>query len=393
MKLKTQDFYGTFFLKDSIPSVYEKIAYSYKKDIFHSSKNTSKTESNTLAYFNKLFPQYLTPSEINSDEYHIKKIEQSNLDGFGILINDDEKDIESFMLKNFKSSTRSPIKRRLKRLESCFSIDYKFFFGEQISEIEYDAIMDTLKEMLLRRFAQKDDINEVIEKWQHYKTHTHAQVIAKEASIYVIYANNNIVAISLNYHIKDILVGHIISYDIDYSKFSLGNTMVYKLLDWCIKNNYSILDMGNGEMEYKTIWCNYSYHYDYHFIYKKNALKAYLLAHKEVVKINIKNSLKRLKIIDFYRNIKSSVFGKNVPKATTNTIYTIEKINPNDFNLENLKKVNISEDTYSDLKKTIYDFLFLSKEHKSDIEIFEHENKDIVFIKGKNNIIKINKDN
>ena len=390
MKLTVQDFYNTFFTKNSISSVYNKINYSHNNDIFYQVDQKNNFKHNGLVYFTKLFPKYLNVQTIDATNYSINKVPQNNLDGFGILIKDEE-NIESYMLNNFKSSTRSPIKRRLKRLESCFSIHHKFYYGETIEQREYDKIMNALKNMLTRRFAQKQDINEALAKWENYNKNTKSQVLAKEASIYTMYANNDIIAVSLNYHIEGVFIGHILTYDIDYSKFSLGNTMIYKLLDWCIQNNYSILDMGNGEMEYKNVWCNFTYNYEYHFIYKKKSINAFIIAYFQKLKVGFKNLMKSLKLVDLFRSIKASLLGKNVPKISASTIYNIEKVSKENINHQELRKVTYAESKTFGIKKTICDFLFLSKEHINDIEIYSSNNYFIV--EGKKNIIKVNTDN
>ncbi len=392
MRLTVQDFYNTFFKKSSIPSVYNKVVYSQNNATFYETEEENSFEYESLVYFIKLFPNYLNVKTIDASNYIINKAPQNNLDGFGILIKDEES-IESYMLNNFKSTTRSPIKRRLKRLESCFSIHHKFYYGETVEQKEYDKIMEALKHMLTRRFAQKKDINEALTKWENYNKNTKAQVLAKEASIYIMYANEDIIAVSLNYHIKDILIGHILTYDIDYSKFSLGNTMIYKLLDWCIQNNYSILDMGNGEMEYKNVWCNFKYNYEYHFIYKKKSINAFITAHFQKLKISFKNVMKSLKLVDTFRKIKTSVLGKNIPIVTNPVAaYTVEKISKENINKQELSKIKYADCAAFGIKKTICDFLFLSKEHFNDIKIYS-SNSNYFIVEGKNNIIRVNTDN
>ena len=264
--LKKEDFYNTFFQKDRISSLFTKILFKYDNSLFYSSKHKSVINDFKVNFIS-LFPQYLTPEVSICANQKVKRLNQENLFGFGILL-DGVSDIDSYLNNNFKSSTRGPIKRKLKRLESCFNIQSKIFYGK-ITETEYNTIMSSLKNMLTNRFIQKNDSNEAFGKWENYLNTTLPLIKNKEASLFVMYSNEDIIGVSLNYHKNSILIGHIIAYNIDYSKFGLGNTIVYKLIDWSIKNGYSILDMGNGALDYKRIWSNFSYNYEYYIVYNK----------------------------------------------------------------------------------------------------------------------------
>jgi hypothetical protein len=362
--LKKEDFYNSYFQKDKTFEYYSKIDYIHNNKIFY---NKASTTNKQKAYAISLFPNYFHPELLNNS-YNIKKTVQKNLNGYAILTNEYNNIIE-YLQNNIKSKTREPILRRIKRLESCFNIEYKLFHGN-ISKELYDTALSKLKEMLLSRFAQKKDSTEVLDKWEHYEKTTFEAVKNKTASLFMIYANNEIIGISINYHIKDIFIGHIFCYDINFSKFSLGNTMVYKLLEWCFEKKYSMLDMGNGDLEYKQIWCNLTYNYEYHFIYKKKSIPGFILAHSEILKIKIKNTLKHYKIDKVYAYIKKALKGTTIPDANLPFNYTIEPFNLESINLSGTTKIDFSKSPHLHMKKPINDFLYTEQEHIDNLEVF-----------------------
>lgn len=382
--LKKEDFYNTFFQKDKISPVFSKISYKYNNALFFSSKNLET--SNTKVNFISLFPQYLYPEIFKNKALKTKKIQQERLDGFGILI-DGVKDVDSYLANNFKSKTRGPITRKIKRLEVCFTIRTKMFYGN-ITDAEYSFIMTKLKAMIERRFIQRNNSNEALGKWDSYLKNTLVQIKNKEASLFVLYANEDIVGISLNYHIGKVFIGHIIAYDIDYSKFGLGNTIVCKLLQWSIDNGYSIFDMGNGALDYKRIWSNFTYNYDYYVIYQPSLISLGV-AQLQILKIKFKNILKKLYVVDRYRKLKSSILNKNKLAIPPLKLPKLETIQTDAFNKLNLVKIQHNDILDKIIKKTIIDFTFAQQEPINDIEVFKENEQGSFIIKGKKSIQKI----
>lgn len=377
--LKKQDFYNTFYQKDQIPDCYESIGFN-GQDIY---KQTVK-EPKSKAYAITLFPKFFD-YKLSHSKFKINKIEQTNLDGFAINL-EGYSTIDQYLQENIKSKTRSPILRRIKRFESCFDVKYKLFFGTIDKEV-YQQAMNTLKKMLELRFTQKDDSTETLEKWHEYKEATYNKILNKEASLFITYASGQMVAISINYHINKVFIGHIFCYDISYSKFSLGNMMVYKLLEWCCENNYLIMDMGNGDLEYKQIWCNNMYHYDYHFIYHKNSLAAIFATSVQMGIIKLKNLLKTLKIDEAYKKLREN-------KSTTShpfelfPKYKVENMDANNDKSGLTSPINLNHPNFDFLKKPVNDFLYLNKEHYSHLNVYKEDSKNFI-LRGQNNAEKI----
>ncbi len=380
--LKKEDFYNSYFQKDKTFEYYSKIGYTHNNKIFY---NKTSTTNKQKAYAISLFPNYFH-SEVLKSSYNIKKTRQKNLDGFAVLTKG-YSNINEYLQNHLKPKTRGPVLRRIKRLESCFNIEYKLCYGN-ISKELYDTALSKLKEMLLSRFAQKKDSTEILDKWEHYEKTTFEAIKNKTASLFIVYANNQIIGISINYHIKDIFIGHIFCYDINYSKFSLGNTMVYKLLEWCFENKYSMLDMGNGDLEYKQIWCNLKYNYEYHFIYKKKSILGFILARLEILKIKIKNTLKHYKIDKAYTFVKKKLKGTAIPSANPFFNYTIEPINPGSINQQEATKIDFNKSQHLNIKKPINDFLYTEQEHIDNLEVFLI-NENNYILKGTKKVKKV----
>ncbi|WOD43379.1 GNAT family N-acetyltransferase [Hwangdonia lutea] len=384
--LNKVDFYNTFFQKDKISTVFSRLFYKHNNALFYSLEKTEKKNDEATVNFISLFPQYLYPEIKQAQNVRVKKIQQKKLDGFAILING-FKDVDTYLANTLKSSTRGPIKKKIKRLELCFNIHYKMFYGD-ISEAEYNVIMPQLKSMIERRFTERNNTNEALGKWDSYLRTTLSQIKKKEASLFVLYSADEIIGVSLNYHINKVFIGHIIAYNIDYSKFGLGNTIVYKLLEWSINNNYSIFDMGNGALDYKRIWSNLTYNYNYYIVYNTSSFLAFIFGNLQVFKVQLKNTLKVLNVIYIYRKIKAHIFNKNKKDTSLQTSVKYEKINIEAFKKLRLTKIEYQNIEDNLVKKAIIDFTFAHQNHINDIEVYKLDSTSFI-ISGKKSIQKI----
>lgn len=147
--------------------------------------------------------------------------------------------------------------------------------------------MEKLFEILTIRFNQRNENHQSIHNlkdYTWYKVFTHKW---KKASLFVIYNGETPVQISLNYHFNKILFISIPSFDIAYSKFSLGNISIYKILEWALYNDYDLLDLEYGSLEYKRQWSNHVYSFDDHIIYPKDNYFVSLVANLEIGKLKI----------------------------------------------------------------------------------------------------------
>ncbi|MBS9463885.1 GNAT family N-acetyltransferase [Flagellimonas sp. 389] len=337
----------------------------------------------------------LTPSyfkfNLRNKEYRTKAIAQQNW-GYSVFLNS-VKTIDEYLDFQFKSKYRSIIRRYVRRLETCFNIEYRLYHTK-IEKDEYYFLMEALYNMLTKRFKQRDEIHKNIGEWDDILERTLPLIISGKASLFVIYNGDEPIEISLNYHFDKILFSTISSYDIDYSKFGLGHVEIYKQLEWCLKNDYILFEMGVGGMDYKRRWSNNIYNYEHRIVYKKPSLGVNLQAAFEINKIRLKEYLKTKKL-NTLRDRFFELAKKN--RSTTllnNPDFGISKIKDSESStlIKNLLQVDFKSTDYSFLKKYVNDFLYSTEEHVFDVKAFKVINKDIFLIKGKNYSQKIMKE-
>lgn len=389
MSLKKVHFLNELLETHKVPIAYKALRYAFNDSVFYKKSNAKEPEASTQMFI--AFPGFLKPI-FNNNQFKTKIITQKYRDSFGITIAPHITDISQYINAHFSKSSRTPIVKKMKRLENCFNIHYKVYYGE-IDEETYKHIMDKTHAMLVRRFEQLKENNFVLKDWNKYFTALHPLINEQKASLFVIYNDNMPIQVSINFHYQKTYFAHIAAYDIDYAQFGLGNTAVYKQLEWCIKNNYNYLDMGNGDYEYKKRWCNYHYELETHIHYKSNSLKDNVLANKELNIIKIKNLLKELVNNKFYNEIKQAISAnKFINKASPLSNYTTENLNnseipKNDF----LQKIDLKATTsFQDIKKPLFDFLYITKDHINTVLIYKIENEtDSFLIRGSVNSQKI----
>ena len=79
--------------------------------------------------------------------------------------------------------------------------------------------MDRLLFLIQSRFDQKDAIHVALSNWNFYKESVFEMVLEKNASIFVIYDEDEPINICISYHFQNVTFSSIKSYDINYSKF------------------------------------------------------------------------------------------------------------------------------------------------------------------------------
>lgn len=382
--INKQDFYNTLTEKNTVLDCYSKLLNNYKDD----NKNEIIFESNseiiesTKATSIRLFPSYLTPLYKNINKLVVKKCPQKKINGYAVVINE-SKNIEELLKNEYSKSFRSNIKRLTKRLETCFNINYKIIYGN-ILKSEYDFLMHTLKQMLVARFNQRNETNDILENWDFYLETTFNLINSKKASIFIIYNEDKPIHICVNHHFENLFFVSIPSYDVDYSKFALGNISIYKLLEWALNNNYNLLDMAYGDLEYKRRWSNLIYSFNHHIIYSKGHTISAIKANIELFLIASKNVLKKYNIDVFAKKIKN--LKRTKKKTSYNSNYNIEPISK--FDETNCTLINIDNEKQQKpvLRKLIFDALYIHKEHFNTINVYKSntKDKDEFYLIGKN---------
>ncbi|APY12418.1 hypothetical protein BWZ22_14840 [Seonamhaeicola sp. S2-3] len=381
--MKQQDFYNTITRKHLVLPFYTELHLKHNDSKLYVSNKNKKYNIQTPCNV-ALFPSYIIPKFHAEDSLKTITIPQKKITGYSILINEKTNDIDSFLKSTYKKSFRSNILRFVNRFENCFDVNYKMYFGK-ISKAEYTFLMDKLHIMLTKRFDQRNDTNKVLLNWDNYLKTTYDLINEKKASLFVIYNKQKPVHICINHHYNKILFVSVPSFDLDYFKFALGNISLYKLLEWCINNNYTLMDMAYGYLEYKRRWSNNIYGYDHHIIYNESKIGNRISTKIEVKKLEFKNFLKDKNVDEILEKVKR-IWRKKHTKAL-NT-YSIQDIT----NLNIINNLPIITEELEFLKRPINDYLFTNKEHENNLKIYEmQKDKEYAFIGSQSKkIIKLN---
>ena len=211
-------------------------------------------------------PDYLeTKLRVNSRDVTLKKIPQYK--GYVIDLTKFE-NAEDFFMKTLGKNSRKNFRAKQRKLEEEYNIEYAFYFGE-ISKEQYDLIFDVCYRLMEERFDEKKIYNRNLAQWADYHKLFYPMILAKKASVFVIYDGDKPITITLNFHCADIVFSHIQIYDIAYSRFSMGDIAIFKNVGWCFQNNMAIWDFSKGATDNKLRWSNHVYQFDYHLIINK----------------------------------------------------------------------------------------------------------------------------
>src|SRR5690606_19496098 len=137
----------------------------------------------TKIYSIQLIPDYIHLQLKHPSLFKIKSLYQFS--GYSIIL-DKFLTADEYLNSHFKSKFRTAINRYVRRLEMCFHINYKMFNGN-IEKEEYDFLMGSLKKMLVKRFRQRNNVNERLHEWDHFHKIIFPLINQKKASLFVIY--------------------------------------------------------------------------------------------------------------------------------------------------------------------------------------------------------------
>ncbi|MEL0456693.1 GNAT family N-acetyltransferase [Flavobacteriaceae bacterium SZ-1-7] len=287
--------------------------------------------------------------------------------------------IDSYVRNRFGKNARHIFKKR-KRLELCLNISCKKYVGV-IGEGEYAVLMSALKIMLIVRFKQRNDINEVLTSWEELTNNLIHDIRSNKASLFVIYDSNEPIQISIQYHFGKIMRAAINGYDIVYEKFSLGSMALYEQAKWCLENGYEILDQGYGYLDHKRMWSNYIYHYKHQVCFSKQ-FKSVIVGNLVYLKFLVKEYLKSKGIKEYWEELKNRINKKGRETESRNIDHSFNIINQN-FDFKGVLK-EMDFNSSKGLKKITNDFLYATVEHIDDVKMFQVLNeKNTYFLKGK----------
>lgn len=261
---------GVKFIKGKYPSHYVNIGGNYTSGLFY------EINKNETDYKGKSFIVYDVPDFLDNDEVIKSKFKIIKLNLYkGFYVNVKQyKDISEVVAKCYSSSkSRYNFRRSLKQLNERHDITTKMFFGN-IKQNEYDNLMEDFIRILKMRFDDLGIYNTLLPMWDFYKDVLFPLINEKKVALFVVYDNDQPIALSINFAYDDSLLVATRTFDVNYSRLGIGNIEIYYLIDWCISNNIKVLDFSKGERDYKKRWCDIEYNYQRHIMYDSNSLKA-----------------------------------------------------------------------------------------------------------------------
>ncbi|MEX0315173.1 MAG: GNAT family N-acetyltransferase, partial [Allomuricauda sp.] len=253
-------------------------------------KNIGKTNSGGISYkmdqtsdssdANKVFLIYDVPQYFdvfcNNQDYRTYRIKQYQ--GYGIDITKYES-VDVFISDKFNQKRKKTLRQGIKRLERDHDINISYYHGK-IEQKVFNEIFDTMFTFLDTRFkslgAKNNHGSPTKKEW--LRELFFDLVNNKKAFILVVKTVDKPIAISMNYLAKNVFFSAFPSFDLELSKYGIGNYVVLKGLEWAIENEYTFFDMGKGSYGYKDKWSTHNYPYEYHIIYKKKCILACSMA-------------------------------------------------------------------------------------------------------------------
>lgn len=227
------------------------------------------------------FPDYLS-AKVNQRFSNFKVNRVRQYKGFLCDLDGCTSAIE-YLKQNFSGKSIKKINARIRQLESRYTVTYTFHYGELDKE-HYDYLFDQFYILLKKRFDEKKVYNRYLLEWKAYHELVYPMLLRKEASLFTIFADGNMVAIELDFHFGDVSFGYINAFDSSFGVYQVGDICMLKRLDWMIRENYKLYDFMMGETFFKNKWSNFTYHYYHHLFFRATSpvglLKCFLFKGK-----------------------------------------------------------------------------------------------------------------
>ncbi|WP_303317697.1 GNAT family N-acetyltransferase [Flavivirga abyssicola] len=262
------------FLNKKISSLYDAKVFNTLTQNSFSIENIGKGNFKNI-YLIKDIPNYLSFTlHFKDSSFKLKKILQYK----GYLIKTEGfVDVNNFINSTLNKRNKKNLKAKTNKLYRNHNIRSHFFFG-QIDKQDYEILFEDFYRLLETRFKKKKVHNRYLLNWDDLKASTFQKILDKKASLHVIYDDLKPIAITLNFHLSDIVFSHIQTYDVDYSKYNMGDISMVNHIEWLIHNNIAIFDLSMGHTYYKEKWSNHQYYFFHHIFYNKKSILSILFA-------------------------------------------------------------------------------------------------------------------
>ena len=360
------DFHKVFYEEGHVPRFYSKINLNLGEEKIQIPCNHIQKGENVKKAIVEYFPDYFKP-EVN-ENYMVTSIFQKKGHAVNLTY---YSSFEEYYVKHIKKHRRKVISRAIKRLESCFDISYRMYYGH-IDKGHYDLLIDVLFHMLSERFKEKHARNKDLERQNYFRQIFYPLILKKQASLFVIYDKDKPIEICLNYNLEGITYSAISSFDLDYSKFSLGNVEIYYQIKWCVENNHFLFDLGYGDFNYKLIWANLTYNFVSHVCSENSS--STLIVHLLKLKYRVFNFIIKNNINAGVYKLKKDLthlFTKGVTKEE----YVLSQ-NETDLPLEDSawhEVTDLNSKKYDPIRRHVYDIAYSHSARIDLVKVFHSQ--------------------
>ncbi len=386
MEKQTLNFVTELYVRRQLPHHYKEITNNLSdKKIF---ENHYKESENIDVLIVEDLPRYLT-IERQGLPKNIKSLLVKTYPGF-LIDFQNVKSLPEYLKQRFGKTSRYKLKREQRKLEDCFDITYKMYYGE-MSEGEYNFIFEEFYRLLEIRSLEKgikDNVNFAYKA--EYFTRVRPMILEKKASFFVIYNGKNPIDICLNFHVKNTIFQYIRTYDIAYSKFNTGYTDLMKQIEWCIENKIDSISFSKGDFYWKRRWCNTVYDYDYELFFNKYSLKSKFVVYKLKYKSNARQFLREKGVIRKYHEFRDSRHRRLKSKKTFKSFKINISKYEGEYDILDHLKINYHLFEFNLLRKSVYEFLYATDEKEKDIVVYRSNGSAAKYIViGKHNIAEL----
>ena len=379
---KTSDFFSIKFIGPVkfVKSRFSLFYYNVGKNITNGTFNKLFEKEND--YKGKTFLIYdVLSNKQKGDHYQntnlkIKKVVQYK--GYLSSLNDIT-DFENYFSKQFSSKSRTNLRKFVKRLETNFNAHFNVFYGD-ISREEYDTIFVKLFVLIEKRFSGLELENDVLKLKKYYYDLCYKMVLDKEASINVLYHDNEPIAICISFLSSKHLYFAITTFDTDFRRYNLGHILIIKMMDWCFKNDRKIFDFSKGAGDYKNRWANGSYDFENHILYDCTSLKSIIVGNYLYYYFVFKQRLRDLNVNWLFSKIKFYLRKKTI--RIKNEII-IQKLSEKEINISDCNVELVSLINYNKIKPIVYDLLYSAPQPVTNINLYKFRDREEFIIMGK----------
>ncbi len=327
----------------------------------------------------KDFPGYLSAGAAHDEGWRIKTV--NTFDGSYIYLGN-YTSAEDYFKKKFSPKRRSRLRTYQRRLDKVFDIQYQHFYGD-ISKKEYRFVLTELKELIIRRFDQKNTVHDDLHLWQHYYNIAYDLILNKQAVLFVISDGKKPISIALNLINRNLMFPYIRGFDTDYSKFYPGYIDFSEQIKWAFNHNIQVFDLLKGTYPYKDRLKDSTYFFQKQILYNSNNLKCLIRANALFFVNRLFYALyhfsKKVGVYLLYKRLKGNA---DTRKSTGNSRaknYTVDKlVTPPPS--EELVPVDINSGLFNSLRRPTYDFMYSAEEMLSAIAVFQIRSKPNSFI-------------